>query len=73
MTKNLHVVPNDDKWAVKRENAQRASVIVDTQKEAIEVAKQFAINSKSEVFIHGKDGQIRQRNSYGNDPFPPKG
>jgi hypothetical protein len=23
--------------------------------------------------IHGEDGRIRERNSYGNDPYPPKG
>ncbi|MCT7748979.1 MAG: DUF2188 domain-containing protein, partial [Lactobacillus crispatus] len=22
---------------------------------------------------HGKDGKIQSRDSYGNDPFPPKG
>ena len=36
-------------------------------------AREIAINQKSEVFIHGENGRIRERNSYGNDPFPPKG
>ena len=26
-----------------------------------------------EVFIHGRDGKIRERNTYGHDPFPPQG
>lgn len=26
-----------------------------------------------ELFIHGTNGRIRGRNSYGNDPYPPKG
>ena len=32
-----------------------------------------AKKSKSELFVHGRDGRIRERNSYGNDPYPPKG
>ncbi len=24
------------------------------------------------MFIQGRDGQLRERNSYGDDPFPPK-
>ena len=27
---------------------------------------------KSEVVIHGTDGRIRDKDSYGNDPMPPK-
>ncbi|MDG6135643.1 DUF2188 domain-containing protein [Lactococcus petauri] len=41
--------------------------------EAINKATQIAKNKNSEMFIHGRNGQIRERNSYGNDPFPPKG
>jgi hypothetical protein len=26
-----------------------------------------------ELVIHGQDGRIRERNTHGNDPFPPKG
>ena len=41
--------------------------------ETINHAKEICKNQKSELFIHGEDGKIRERNSYGNDPFPPKG
>lgn len=41
--------------------------------EAERAAREIAINQQSEVLIHGEDGRIRARNSYGNDPFPPKG
>ena len=73
MTKNVHVVPDDGQWAVKREKAVRSTRVVSTQKEAIEIAKELAKNSQSEMFIHRKDGTIRERNTYGSDPFPPKG
>lgn len=37
------------------------------------IARNIAINQESEVVIHRPNGQIRDKNSYGNDPFPPKG
>lgn len=67
-----HVVPHDSGWAVKRGGSERATSVVTTQKEAIEIAKEIAKNQGAELFIHGNDGKIRERNSYGNDPYPPK-
>lgn len=71
--KSQHVVPQGGEWAVKRGGSERATAIVSTQKEAIEIAKEIAKNQNGELFIHGKGGQIRERESYGNDQFPPKG
>lgn len=71
--KNQHVVRRDDKWAVRGEGNSRDTSLHETQAEAERTARQIAINQKSEVLIHGKDGRIRDRNSYGNDPYPPKG
>ena len=73
MSKNVHVVPQDNNWAVKKENSQRASAVYSTQKEAIDRARELAKNENSELLIHGRNGQIREKNSYGNDDFPPKG
>ena len=73
MTRNVHVVPHDGKWAVKTDNSERAAKVTETQKEAIERAKEIATNNQSELIIHGKDGKIREKNSYGNDPYPPEG
>lgn len=73
MKKNVHVTPKGNNWQVKTANSSRAYKVVDTQKEAIEVAKIVASNNKSELLIHGKNGQIRAKDSYGNDTFPPKG
>lgn len=71
--KNQHVVPHPDGWAVKGAGNSKATKVTDTQSEAIEVAKEIAKNQDSELLIHGKNGRIRDRNSYGNDPHPPKG
>jgi uncharacterized protein YdaT len=70
--KDIHVVPRGNSWATKKEGAQRAGVVTDTQKAAIERAREQAIRERVEVVIHRKDGTIRDSDSYGNDPNPPK-
>lgn len=71
--KSQHVIPHKNGWAVKSAGSKRASSIHSTQAQAIQTAKQTAKNQNSELFVHGKNGQIRERNTYGSDPFPPKG
>ena len=44
-----------------------------TQREAIKAARDIAQSQGTELYIHGRDGRIRGRESYGRDPFPPKG
>ncbi len=73
MGKNQHIVPHNGQWAIRGERNQRVTQIYDTQKEAIGRAREISINQQSEMFIHRRDGRIRERNSYGNDPYPPKG
>lgn len=70
--KNLHVVPSEDGWAVKREGSKRASKTFDTKKEAEEYARERAREEGGELTIHGKDGKIQDKDSYGNDPYPPE-
>jgi len=43
-----------------------------TKSEAEEKAREIAKNQRSEVVIYGKNGKIQDRDSYGNDPCPPK-
>lgn len=71
--KNQHVVPHSGSWAVKGEGNRNATSVHRTQEEAIEAARTIAIHERSEMFIHGRNGQIRERNTYGHDPYPPKG
>jgi len=68
MKKNQHVVPHQGKWAVKGAGNERNTVITNTQQQAIEKARQIARNQESELLIHGRNGKIREKNSYGNDP-----
>ena len=73
--KNQWVVPinGGDQWGVRGEGNDRLTSIHGTQQQAIDRARGIAINQQSEMLIQGRNGQIRERNSYGHDPFPPKG
>ncbi|TAJ13755.1 DUF2188 domain-containing protein [Marinilabiliaceae bacterium JC017] len=71
--RNVHVVPKDGSWAVKSAGASRPAKVTSTQQEAIDRAREIAQNNQSEMLVHGRNGRIRQKNSFGNDPFPPKG
>lgn len=73
MGKNQHVTPKGGMWQVKGAGNSKATAVVSTQKEAISIAKGIAKNQGSELVIHGRNGQIREKNTYGHDPFPPKG
>lgn len=73
MGKNQHVVPNGKQWAVKGAGNDKATKIVETQKEAIKIAREIAINQQSELIIHRTDGTIRDKDSFGNDPIKIKG
>jgi hypothetical protein len=70
--KDQHVAPRSGKWSVRSAGADRAFRLVGTQKEAISIGRERARSEKSELFIHGADGRIRERNSFGSDPCPPK-
>ncbi len=73
MTKrNLHVVPHEEGCAAKRGGADRASSVHPTQREAQEAARPAAKRDRVELVIHGRDGKIRDSESYGHDPNPPK-
>ena len=73
MGRNQHVVPHAGRWAARGAGNQRVTKITRTQREAIDIAREIARNQESELLIHRPNGQIRDRDSYGNDPYPPKG
>lgn len=71
--KNIHVVRNGKCWQAKQETAQRSSGNFPTQKAAFERAREIARNNGQEVAIHGINGKIRAKHSYGNDSYLPEG
>lgn len=69
---NQHVVPSGDQWGVRGEGNSRLTSTHQTQQSAISRAREIAIKQQSEVVIHRPNGQIRDKDSYGSDPCPPK-
>jgi predicted site-specific integrase-resolvase len=70
---NVHVVPTaNGKWTVKKSGAERASKRFDKQSDAVEWARIKSKTERSELVIHKRDGTIREKDSYGRDPSPPR-
>lgn len=68
-----HVVRSSDgRWAVREAGAMRASKTFDTKGDALSYARGEARKHGGELYIHGRDGRIQERNTYGRDPMPPK-
>lgn len=70
--KNVHVVPDGKGWSVKPEGAGKPLSKHRTQKAASEAGRKVAKQNQSELVIHRPNGQIRDKDSFGNDPCPPK-
>ena len=71
--KSQHVVSNQNGgWSVRKTGTSLASKVFSTQNDAIDYARSRAKEGKLELYIHRRDGTIRERDSYGNDPMPPK-
>jgi len=70
--KNVHVVPSGKRWAVKQEGSAAALSTHRTQQAASTAGRRVAKQNQSELVIHRANGQIRDKDSYGNDPCPPK-
>lgn len=71
--KRIHVVPNGSGWATRREGAADVQSRHRTQEAAYDAARSVARREQGEVITHRPDGRIRDADSYGSDPFPPKG
>lgn len=67
---------SDGAWENKRNDADRASSVHDTQAEAQKAAREMLKNQGGgELTTKGVDGRIRDKDTVapGNDPNPPKG
>ena len=72
MGRNQYVVRYDDAWVVRAEGSDRVTSIHRTQHAAENVGRHIAKNLGTELFIQGRDGKFRDRDSFGNDPCPPR-
>jgi len=71
--RSQHVVRSPSGWSVRKSGSSKVTGTFETQAEAIEVARDYAKKQRTELFIHGKDGRVREKSSYGVDKHPPKG
>jgi hypothetical protein len=62
----VRVLPQGDRWKVEENGTDRGTF--DTQEGAVSVAREIARATKAEFELHGADGRIREKDSYGNDP-----
>jgi hypothetical protein len=69
------VFKKDGEWVNKRNDANKASSVHDTQKEAEQAAREMLANQGGgELITKGLDGKIRSKDTIepGHDPNPPK-
>lgn len=71
--KSQHVVPNNGRWGVRGAGNARLTKRFDTQREAIDYSREIARRQGAELVIHRPDNRIRDSDSHGRDPYPPKG
>lgn len=70
---NICVTPHPDGgWQVKKEGNKRASSKSNVKVDAVKKAVNQGKREKVEVIVQRKDGTIQSKDSYGNDPNPPK-
>ncbi len=69
---SVHTAPHGDRWANRRAGSDRVSKTFATKTEAQAAGRGTARREGVEHLIHRRDGTIGERNSYGNDPHPPR-
>ncbi len=74
-SKNVHTTYNHEahNWRNISEGAERPMKTFPTKEQAQSAGRSVAIERHVEQLIHDKNGQIRERNSYGHDPRNIKG
>lgn len=73
MAGNIETYHEDGQWKNRQQGNDRASKVHGTKAGAQARGREMAKNRGVEHIIKKKNGTIGERNSYGNDPNPPKG
>jgi hypothetical protein len=64
----VHTVHSDGPWINEVEGEGQEGESHSTKEEAKKAGRELAQRSQVEHMVHNEDGQIHERNSYGNDP-----
>ncbi|MEN9912924.1 MAG: hypothetical protein RLY66_332 [Candidatus Parcubacteria bacterium] len=70
--KNFHSVPWGSDWAVKKEGMEKPVSVHRTQAASEDKTHKLAKNNETEAVYHNRQGQIKDKDSFGNDDCPPK-
>lgn len=71
MPRYVHVEPTGEGWAVK-DGSSGSVGSFQTKEDAVRAGREIARSKNGEHIVHGRDGRIVERDSYGRDPFPPR-
>jgi Uncharacterized protein conserved in bacteria (DUF2188) len=56
----IHVIPDRNRWVVRRERAKRATRILSDREQAIALARSLAREADGEVIVHRRDGTMQE-------------
>jgi hypothetical protein len=71
--RDVHVTPRSGGgWSVQRSGASRASSVHDTPGGRCRRGETARPTGRGGVNLHGRNGQVREKDSFGNDPHPPQ-
>ena len=70
---DIETYNDDGVWKNRAEGNSRASNTAPTKAEAQAKGREMARERHVEHIVKKLDGTIGERNSYGHDPYPPKG
>ena len=65
----IRVMPSGKRWAVRRAGRRSDLAVADTVEEAIAIGRQYARRARCEFTVFGRDGMIRERDSFGDHPY----
>lgn len=63
----------DGVWKSKVEGSSRAAHSGGTKAEQVKIGREMARERNVEHTIRNLDGKVGEKDSHGNDPYPPKG
>lgn len=63
--------PHDRRWVLLWRGRHEGSA--HSQRDAIQIGREIASEKKCDLVVHGRDGKIKSKNSYGHDPRRRKG
>ena len=67
--REVHVSKNTEGGGWKKTvGGQQVGGVHRTQQAAIDAAEKLARQNRSDLVVHGRDGKIRSKDSFGNEP-----